>query len=183
MSLKLRHTVPTTRHGRLDEQFRDDWNDGQTYELLANARRRECVRYLSNRSPGEEVSVRELADGIADALAGDDPTSENLRQSVYTSLTQYHLEKLDDYGVIDYDPEARTLSTGPNFERVDRVTGVSNPRKRALDAVPIWTSALTLAALVVTTTAYPHPPTPAVLGVAIINVLPVGLFVHAYLGE
>jgi hypothetical protein len=178
MNLKSNEAGPGDRR-RYDDQSRDGWDDDQTYELLANRRRRECVRYLARRTSdgSETVSVRKVADGVADAVADAESAPENLRQSVYTSLSQHHLDKLDEYGVIEYDPDSRSVSTGPNFETIRRASADVAVERR-VGAIPLWTSMLTLAALLVTATAYPQLPTLPVLGVAALNLVPVGLFVQ-----
>ncbi|WP_135823736.1 DUF7344 domain-containing protein [Halorussus ruber] len=184
MNLKSNEARPGDRRS-YDGQSREEWDDDQTYELLANRRRRECVRYLARRTSDESetVSVRDLADGVADAIAGGESAPENLRQSVYTSLSQHHLDKLDECGVIEYHPDSRSVSTGPNFETIRRVSTDATAERR-VGAIPPWTSALTLAALLLTATAYPQLPTLPVLGVAALNLIPVGLFVQTrFAGE
>ncbi|WP_137287811.1 DUF7344 domain-containing protein [Halorussus salinisoli] len=183
MSLKLNQAAPAYRRNRDDDRNRDEWSDDQPYELLANARRRECVRYLAGRSASDDVSVRELADAIADVLAGDESAPDSLRQSVYTSLSQHHLDKLDGHDVIDYDREERSISTGENFEMVTHVSGVSDSRCWHIGTIPVCTSTLTLATLLVTAVAFPQLPTAAVIGVAALNLLPIGLFVQAHFGD
>lgn len=183
MSLLLNLRVLTSRRSCDDRRPRDDWSDDQPFELLANARRRECVQCLANRPEAEDVPVRELADSVADSLARDESAPQRLRQSVYTSVTQYHLDKLNGHRVVDYDPETQSVSTGSNFEAVARATRVSASKRRPFTTVSLWTSTLTFAALLVTATVYSQSPTLAVLGVAVLNLLPVGLFVQMHVVE
>lgn len=182
MSLKLSEARPGDCRS-YDDQPRGEWSDDQTYELLANRRRRECVRYLAERTNdgSKTVSVRELADGVADAVAGVESAPESLRQSVYTSLYQHHLGKLDDAAVVEYDSDSQTVTPGPNFETMRRFS--ADAERRPFGGVPYWTSALTLAALGVTAVVYPQLPTLPVLGVAALNLVPVGLFVQAHFVE
>ena len=157
---------------------RDEWTDDRTYELLANARRRECVRHLRSRSDGDSVPIRDLADAVADAIADDESAADNLRQSVYTSLSQHHLDRLDRCDVVDYDRDHRLVAPGPNFGMVAHVSVDSDPRRRPMRSVPCWTSALTAATLLLSAAAYPRLATFPVLVVAALNLLPVGLFVR-----
>ncbi|UPV76835.1 hypothetical protein M0R89_20420 (plasmid) [Halorussus limi] len=169
--------------GRSDHDGSRDLSDDQTYELLANARRRACVRHLRNRegrgpSDGAVVSVRDLADAVADSVADDGPASDGLRQSVYTSLSQHHLDKLDEWEVVRYDREARSVATGPNFEAVTRVSVTPGTTRRGISAVALATSTVTVATLLAAAVASPRLATPPVLGVAALNLLPVGLFLQ-----
>jgi DNA-binding transcriptional ArsR family regulator len=82
-----------------------DLSRDEVFGLLANPRRRRVLRYL--RQYGGTASLSEMASRIAawengvdvDAVSSDD------RKSVYTSLQQSHLDKLDEAGVVEYDPD------------------------------------------------------------------------------
>lgn len=176
MSLKPDQTTPIARHGRDVAPSRDDWDDDQPYELLANTRRRKCVRYLANRPTTDGVAVRELADSVAESLSGDEPAPDRLRRSVYTSMTQHHLDKLDDYNVVDYDREAGAVSTGSNFKLVARASDCSNDRRR-VGTIALWTSALTVAVSLGAAAVLPYQFDLTVFSVAALNLVPISLFV------
>lgn len=76
------------------------------FELLARERRRK-VLYCLRDSDGL-LSLSELADRIAEReapkSAGDD-----VYQEITISLSQVHLPKLEDAGVIDYDHAERRI--------------------------------------------------------------------------
>ncbi|WP_435181152.1 DUF7344 domain-containing protein [Halorussus sp. AFM4] len=160
----------------------EQWTDDRTYELLANARRRECVRHLRNRADGDGVPVRELADAVADALADGDAAGDRLRRSVYTSLSQHHLDRLDRCDVVDYDRDGRLVARGSNFGTVARASIDAESGPRPMGLLPCWTSALTAAILLLSAVAYPALATPPVLVAAALNLLPVGLFVRTRFG-
>lgn len=75
------------------------------HEVLVNDRRRAIVDLLDN-----EVSLRNLADDVARIEAGEDPDRKT-RQSVYITLHQCHLPKLDEFGVVDYDADRKRVKS------------------------------------------------------------------------
>jgi hypothetical protein len=93
-------------HRTLDEDV--------VFEMLGNHRRRECLKYLDTAEP--PVDVRELAQHVAEAVEADhDP---ELERSIYTTLCQTHLPRLDERGIVDYDSSGRRVSTGPAFDAI-----------------------------------------------------------------
>lgn len=79
----------------------------EIHNILSNPRRREALRELWSR-PGT-VTVRELAERIAVTESGTTPAPSNVRDSVYISLHQTHLPKLQDFGIVNYDRETRAV--------------------------------------------------------------------------
>lgn len=169
-------TTPIRRDGDADDQG-SDWDGGLTHKLLANDRRRECVRYLAGRPADARVPARELAEHVTRTLGGETGNRGNLHQSVYTSLTQHHLAKLDEYGVVDYRYEAKTVSLGSNFEMLTRAMDAADspaPR-RSFAALVSAIGLATCGGLLFVSTAYPQLPTAPMVGVAVLNLVPVGL--------
>lgn len=83
------------------------------YEILANPRRRATIRHLTTTASGRTVSLRDLATAIAAAETGQSPPPRASRESVYNSLHQTHLPKLDELGVV------ASLAAVPVFGTVD----------------------------------------------------------------
>jgi len=79
----------------------------EIHDILRNDRRRRVLEHLQE-SLGS-VTVRELSETIAAREAGESPPPRPLRESVYNSLHQTHLPKLDDEGVVDYDKHRKTV--------------------------------------------------------------------------
>lgn len=84
---------------RADERL----EEGRIYDVLSNERRRICVRRIAERDP---VAVQRLADELAAAFV-DGAVGQSVSCSVYVSLVQTHLPKLDRYGVVDYDEDGK----------------------------------------------------------------------------
>jgi hypothetical protein len=80
-----------------------DLVDTDIHAILGNRRRRHALDHL--RETPDTVPISDLADAIAEREAGESPPPEDLRQSVYNSLHQTHLPRLDAEGVIEYDRE------------------------------------------------------------------------------
>ncbi|UWG50049.1 putative trancriptional regulator, ArsR family [Halalkaliarchaeum sp. AArc-CO] len=89
---------------------RDDVGDlaeTEIHDVLRNERRRLALERLSERSG--PASVSDLAEHVAALEAGERPPPNNLRQSVYVSLHQTHLPKLDELGIVEYDTDEKTV--------------------------------------------------------------------------
>lgn len=76
--------------------------------LLANERRRHALECL--KSHEGSLSVGELADEVAAREADESPPPSGKRRSVYTSLAQIHLPKLDEFGAVEYDADAQEVA-------------------------------------------------------------------------
>lgn len=98
-------------------QADDRLEEGEFYDVLSNARRRECLRYLLR--DGERVTVAELTQRIAAAETDGDRPDESVRKSIYVALRQTHLPKLSELDVVAYDPESNTVEPGPNLSAFD----------------------------------------------------------------
>jgi hypothetical protein len=90
--------------------------ESDVFHILGNDRRRELIANIANRPDG--VVVSDLAEEIA-RLEGDgaDPTRDRYK-SVYVSLQQTLLPKLDEEGVVRYDPETNRVEPGPRLGEV-----------------------------------------------------------------
>jgi hypothetical protein len=84
-----------------------DLPETDIHDILRNDRRRHVLEHL--RESVGSVTVRELSETIAAHEAGESPPPRPLRESVYNSLHQTHLPKLDDRGVVDYDKHRKTV--------------------------------------------------------------------------
>jgi DNA-binding transcriptional ArsR family regulator len=94
----------------------DRFEENEVYDILRNERRRNVLRLL--RDDGRTATIGDLADAIAEAETGESPPPNDTRQSVYVSLHQTHLPKLDNLGVIEYDREERTVELLPRSDPI-----------------------------------------------------------------
>lgn len=105
-------TVGTSRRG--DE---DSLDQSDIHDVLRNERRRHVIERL--QSSDEAETVADLAEYIGAVESGESPPPRNVRQSVYVSLHQTHLPKLDELGIVTYDSDAKTVALA---EAADEVT-------------------------------------------------------------
>lgn len=89
----------------LDDES-DDITQDVAFKMLSSRRRRHVIHYLLQRE--EDVSLHELSKRLA-AWENDVPYDEvtyEQRMRVYTALRQSHLPKMDDEGLVEFDPDA-----------------------------------------------------------------------------
>jgi hypothetical protein len=82
-------------------------DESEVYDILRNDRRRFVIEHL--RDHGGQSSVGALADQLAGEESGESPPPKNVRQSVYVSLHQTHLPRLDEAGVVAYDARSKAV--------------------------------------------------------------------------
>jgi uncharacterized protein with GYD domain len=90
----------------------------EVHEILRNSRRRQVIEKLNDRL--EPVSLRELSEQIAAQETGEVPPPRKVRDSVYNSLHQTHLPKLDEMDVIEYDKDRKTIRLRRRAKQVAR---------------------------------------------------------------
>ncbi len=90
--------------------------ESEIFHILGNDRRRAIVQQLADGTERLEVSA--VATEIASRESESTPVPNNLYKSVYVSLQQTHLPQLEEDDVIEYDPEAKTVSRGAQFQDV-----------------------------------------------------------------
>jgi hypothetical protein len=88
----------------------------EIYTVLSNERRTRAIKHLRERP--ETVELRNLADAIATEEADQPQPPRSLRQSVYNSLHQNHLPKLDYLGIIDYEDNRKRIVLADGAEQI-----------------------------------------------------------------
>ena len=91
-----------------DQSVHDRLDAGEIHDVLRNNRRRLVLEQLREREGPKTVG--DLAEHIAEAESGESPPPKNVRQSVYISLHQTHLPKLDALEIVDYDSVGKEVS-------------------------------------------------------------------------
>lgn len=98
-----------------------------TFSVLKNRRRRRALRYL--RRVGGKSCLRDLAEHVAareNDVETDELTSAQ-RKRVYITLYQYHLPKMDDAGIVEYDQDRGDVelldAASELFEYIDDASG------------------------------------------------------------
>ncbi|WP_318646541.1 hypothetical protein [Methanosarcina sp.] len=72
------------------------------FGVLQNDRRR-CVLEILHKQGNQ--SIRSLSEEIARLESGEDDPKSTIRKSIYVSLLQTHIPKMESLGVVNYDRE------------------------------------------------------------------------------
>ena len=88
------------------------------HDILRNDRRRLAIKHLKEQPDGR-VGVRDLSETIAALETGEDPPPSGKRQSVYVSLHQTHLPKLEAFGIFSYDSEEKEVCLQDRVREVE----------------------------------------------------------------
>ena len=95
----------------------DELDPSEIHNVLRNDRRRHVIRHL--RDEEGPISVDALAEHIATVETEESPPPRDVRKSVYVSLHQTHLPKLDELGIVDYDQREQLLELRDRAEEVE----------------------------------------------------------------
>lgn len=120
------------------------------FELLKNRRRRCILEYFADESVMTSVSdLSEHLGAVENEKPPDELTSTE-RKRAYVSLYQTHLPKLHTHGVIEYDEDRGTVTTGPAFDQVYSYLDESKPVQsaRRTNALVLVAASLAFVALV-----------------------------------
>jgi predicted transcriptional regulator len=104
-----------TRTGGADSG--DTLSPAEIHDVLRNDRRRLVLERLREGAGTETVS--DLAEHIGSVEAEESPPPRKVRQSVYVSLHQTHLPKLDDLGIVAYDADGKTVELDAHATALD----------------------------------------------------------------
>ena len=99
-----------------ESRERDGLDDATIFDILGNERRRACLHCLAEHETA--VSVSTLGQQVADVVADAETDSAELYDSVYISLYQTHLPRLDAVGLVEYEQEQKRVRQGPRFETI-----------------------------------------------------------------
>lgn len=88
----------------------------EIHDVLSNDRRWRVLELLAQENPRD---LRSLADDIAAAESGESPAPREVRQSVYVTLHQNHLPKLDALDIVQYDDTSKMVELGDRAEEID----------------------------------------------------------------
>ncbi|MDT3436699.1 hypothetical protein [Haloarcula sp. 1CSR25-25] len=94
----------------------DGLDDATMFDILDNERRRACLGCLSEHET--ELSVNDLGRQVARVVADAETDSDDLYDSVYISLCQTHLPRLDAVGLVEYEPDRKRVRQGPRFDAI-----------------------------------------------------------------
>lgn len=101
----------------LKQRPRDESIDrAEIHDVLSNDRRWQVLELLSDEDPRD---LRSLANDIAAAESSESPAPRQIRQSVYVTLHQNHLPKLDSLDIVEYDDTSKLVALGDRADEID----------------------------------------------------------------
>lgn len=86
----------------------------ELFQALGNRRRRRVIHALEGGTRDLGALARAIAAVENDITTGE--VNAQQRKRVYISLYQSHLEKLDEWNVVEWDAQAQTIAPGPAHE-------------------------------------------------------------------
>ena len=91
---------------------------GEIFDVLQNQRRRYVLQYLERFD--EPVSLSDLATQVAawEYQTPVEEVSNDQKKRVYTTLQQTHLERMEEAGIVEYDPEENLIRRTPHTEEL-----------------------------------------------------------------
>ena len=107
-------------------------------ELISNARRRAVIRHVAALDPDKTVQMGDLARAIAGEEHDISPAavSSEQRKTVYVSLLQNHLPKLDGADVVDWNDRSGDIAHGRSVTElaalVESIERVCEPERETV---------------------------------------------------
>ncbi|WP_435158585.1 DUF7344 domain-containing protein [Haladaptatus sp. DFWS20] len=100
----------------------DELTASDLHNLLAVERRRLVLDILTGINT--TVELKELAREVVEREDGIDATDEDIMERVMIGLQHNHLPRLDDAGLVDYDPDSHTVDPTrlSNYQLEDYLT-------------------------------------------------------------
>lgn len=120
------------------EQRERSLEETEIHDVLSNDRRWRVLECFVDEGE-DEVTLRELANRIARLETGEDPPPRSARQSVYVTLHQSHLPKLDRLGIVEYDDVSKRIELGRRARELEQYLdmGGGEPRSWLVGGVAV----------------------------------------------
>lgn len=106
----MTESVNYTGNSQRSMQMQPQMSKSDIFGVLQNDRRRYVLEFL--RTQGSQ-SIRSLSEEIARVESRTEEPKSNVRKSVYISLLQTHIPKMENLGIIAYNREQDTVELLP----------------------------------------------------------------------
>lgn len=126
--------IPATGHAEQDRSA--DRSLDIAFDVLSDRRRRHILASLRDR--GREIAISELAEDIAardtGVFRGEVPPhanetrmegAEDRVQELTASLYHVHIPKLEDAGIVEYDPDRDVVRPTASTQQVEHILGLT----------------------------------------------------------
>ena len=94
---------------RTEAGSRDAVPRADVFDILSNRRRQYVLHYLRTDGGSNATDLAELVDYVTACEAASGEITPAERKRVYNALRQTHLPRLDDAGMIAFDPETNRI--------------------------------------------------------------------------
>jgi hypothetical protein len=98
------------------ERGREPLAEETVFDLLGNERRRAALKELARDTDPWDVDT--LSERVAEDIADSPEAAAERYDSVYISLCQVHLPKLEEVNVVRYDDDEQTVEPGARFPEI-----------------------------------------------------------------
>lgn len=120
----------------MEEEERREFSEDEIFYILSNQRRRYVLYYLKQHDGPVELMevVRQLAaweEGIS-----VDEVSEQAHKRAYVALYQTHIPRLEEAGLVEYDPDSGLLTLSADSAELDPYIGSQEGTNG--DSGPTW---------------------------------------------
>lgn len=100
--LELSGVLIDNYNGGTNAKLQNSLSKSDIFDVLRNDRRRYTLELLQRDG---SKTLRDISEEIARMESGEENPSGKVRKSVYVSLLQNHLPKMEEMGLISYDRE------------------------------------------------------------------------------
>lgn len=92
----------------------------ELFDIMSNSRRRAVFHYLK-QGDGVDVEISELSRELAAWECGIDPEQVTYddRHSIHTSLRQFHLPKMEEGGLVEFNDQGTRVTLTEDADRMD----------------------------------------------------------------
>lgn len=94
---------------RMEVESHDIVPRTDVFDILSNRRRQYVLHYLRTDGGEDATELAELVDYVAACEAASGEITPAERKRVYNALRQTHLPRLDDAGMVAFDPETNRI--------------------------------------------------------------------------
>ncbi|ELY91442.1 DUF7344 domain-containing protein [Natrialba taiwanensis] len=132
------HTSQRLESTDLEDTGSNSAEIDEIFALLSNSRRRAALRILVDHGP---LDFGDLVDMVAEIEYGRpiEDISGNERHTIYVSMQQTHLGRLEENDIVKRDRDTGTVELGPNanmmtewISKIDGGDSIGSKLKRAL---------------------------------------------------
>lgn len=88
------------------------------FDLLGNERRRACLKALLDAE--DEQPLNDLSEQVTAEIDDSSTSADELYESVYISLCQSHLPKLEKVDLVEFDSDQKTVEPRPELDEIER---------------------------------------------------------------